>query len=141
MSNTSINLKYPYNEKWRKGYLNINKDGRQTLTLYNNDKNRSSTQYARYLLAVKLGRFLTKNEQADHKDEDKTNDNINNLQILTKLEHIKKTRIKLKLKIFCICPICNATFKSTKQRLGKKTPTTKCCSRICGYTQATLTRK
>jgi len=139
MSNTSINLEYPYNQKWERGYLNVNSEGRRTVTLYNNDKDRSSTQYARYLLAVKLGRFLTKDEQADHKDEDKTNDNIGNLQILTKLENTRKTHIKPKIN--CICPICKTPFKSTKQRLGKKTPTTKCCSRTCGYTQATLTRK
>lgn len=136
MTKTIIQLQYPYNTKWKKGYLNVNSEGRKTLTLYNSPKDRSSTQYARYLLAIKLKRFLTSKEQADHKDEDKTNDSITNLQILSKLENIRKQ--KAKPKIQCICPICKTTFLSTKQRLHKKTTITKCCSRKCGYIKAKL---
>ena len=60
LSSTKIDLEYPYNTKWKYGYLNINSEGRRTLTLYNSPSDRSSTQYARYLLAVSLGSFLQK---------------------------------------------------------------------------------
>ena len=105
MSNTLIQLQYPYSNKWKKGYLNTNPEGRKTLSLYNSRTDRSSTQYARYLLAVKIGRFLTRKEQADHKDEDKANDNLSNLQILSVLENNRKTHKKDAV-IQCICPIC-----------------------------------
>jgi len=133
---TLIQLQFPYNAKWKKGYLNTNTEGRKTLTLYNSHKDRSSTQYARYLLAIKEGRFLTSDEHADHKDEDKTNDDINNLQILSILENNRKTHCKPKIK--CTCPVCKIEFLSDKHGLYKKTPKTKCCSRKCGYKSLTL---
>ena len=79
---TKIDLLPPYSEDWKSGYLNINSEGRRTLALYNSPSDRSSTQYARYILAVSLGRYLTDNEEADHIDGDKTNDDIKNIQIL-----------------------------------------------------------
>lgn len=54
-----VKLEYPYNTQWKQGYVVINRDNRRTLLLINGEK-RSCTQYARYLLAVKLGRFLKK---------------------------------------------------------------------------------
>ena len=87
---TLIILSEPYSLDWSKGYLNTNTEGRRTLTLYNNNANRSSTQYARYLLSVKLGRYLTKDEEVDHIDGDKTNDSISNLQILGKKQNRQK---------------------------------------------------
>ena len=80
---TLIDLEYPYNEIWKKGYLNTNKENRKTLTLYNSHGDRSSTQYARYLLAVSLGRFLTEQEHVDHIDNDKTNDSLENLRVVS----------------------------------------------------------
>ena len=76
---TRIELEYPYNERWRKGYIVTNPEGRKTLILFNNKDDRSSTQYARYLLAVKLGRFLAPEETVDHIDGNKNN----NKQYLT----------------------------------------------------------
>ena len=76
MANAEIKLEYPYSEIWKKGYIVVNPEGRRTLILFNSSDDRTSTQYARYLLAVKLGRFLNDDEQVDHKDNDKTNDNI-----------------------------------------------------------------
>ena len=83
-----IDLKYPYNTVWKYGYVTINRDNRRTLLLVGDTK-RSSTQYARYLLSVKLGRFLTKDETVDHIDGDKTNDNLDNLQILSSSENTR----------------------------------------------------
>ena len=55
-------------------------------------RNRPKTVlWARYKLEKKLGRPLRKNETVDHKDEDKTNDRITNLQILTRAENARKS--------------------------------------------------
>ena len=91
MANAEIKLEYPYSEIWKKGYIVVNPEGRRTLILFNSSDDRTSTQYARYLLAVKLGRFLNDDEQVDHKDNDKTNDALGNLQILSKQENIAAT--------------------------------------------------
>jgi len=129
---TKIKLEEPYTSKWKYGYLNINSEGRRILALYNSHTDRSSTQYARYLVAVKLGRFLNTKEHVDHIDNDKTNDDISNLQILSLHENNIKTHklpdVELK------CPMCNKEFTRTKTQLrGRLHKLDKiCCSRSCG---------
>lgn len=134
-----IQLDYPYSVKWSSGYIVNSRDGRKTLILYNNtNKSRSSTQYARYLLAVKLGRFLTKNETVDHIDGDKTNNSVDNLQILSIGDNIRKSQKKDDYVL--VCPVCKKRFirphshpsvrgKIKKERLIKGEL---CCSRKCG---------
>jgi hypothetical protein len=139
MSKTSIELEEPYSSKWKRGYLNTNTEGRKTLSLYNSHKDRTSTQYARYLMSIKLGRFLDKEEHIDHKDNNKKNDDINNLQILSLKENNRKASYKPP--IICICPICGIQFESTKKKIGTKTSSTKCCSVECGYKQMSITQK
>ena len=93
-SSTKIEIEYPYSTKYKSAYLVVNKDNRRTVILYNSHSDRSSTQYARYLMAVKLGRFLEEHDHIDHKDDDKTNDHIDNLQILTLAQNNIKTHKK-----------------------------------------------
>jgi hypothetical protein len=95
---------------------------------YNNKNNRSSVSYARYQLAVKIQRYLTNNEFADHIDNDKTNDDINNLQILTRKENNLKSS-KGVTWIDMICPKCNKNFK---KELRQYRHNHHCCSRSCG---------
>lgn len=65
--------------------------GRKVVILYDDNGNKIKGQYySRYLMEQKLGRELATNEEVDHIDEDKTNDDINNLQVLIKAEHKDK---------------------------------------------------
>ena len=48
---------------------------------------------ARLKLEVKLGRYLTNNEEVDHIDGDCTNDSIKNLQVLTKSKNAAKSAL------------------------------------------------
>lgn len=131
-----IKLEYPYNTRWKYGYLATNKEGRPTLTLYNNSKDRSATQYARYLLSVKLGRFLTKNETVDHIDGDKTNNALSNLQILSSADNTRKSHKKEDYVL--ICPVCKKAFVRKRTQVSGKQKKIKikngelCCSRHCG---------
>lgn len=135
-----IVLEYPYSEKWKYGYIVINSEKRKTLILFNNHNDRSSTQYARYLLAVKLKRFLTEEETVDHIDGDKTNDSLENLQILSKADNIRKTCRKPDVKL--ICPICRQTFYRQSSKISGKELRERaknnliCCSRKCGRISA-----
>ena len=142
MAQTKIQLEFPYSDDWLHGYININSDGRRTLTLYNSDDNRSSTQYARYLMAVYLKRYLRPEEHIDHIDNDKTNDNLNNLQILSLHENNIKTHKKPD--ICLVCPVCKKPFtRSCTQLRGKKhliNTGILCCSRSCGAKQGYTTR-
>lgn len=138
-----IHLEYPYSLKWRFGYIVTNPEGRKTLILFNNKKDRTSTQYARYLLAVKLKRFLINDECVDHIDGDKTNDSLDNLQLLTTTENNRKSFKKPNLEL--ICPICGKKFTRTRTQLrGKLDKAYKnliTCSRTCGYKMTSLTLK
>jgi len=134
MIKTKINLDYPYNTIWKHGYLLSNRENRQILILFDSESNRTTTQYARYLLGVKLGRFLTKEETVDHIDNDKTNNDINNLQILSISENIRKSSQLPDVTL--VCPICQTTFIRTRSQLRGRYDRAKnnliCCSRQCG---------
>jgi hypothetical protein len=78
-----INLQEPFLSKWSKGYLRVNIENRRIVDLFNSDNDRTTISYARYLMGVKLGYEVPTEYEVDHKDNDKTNDDINNLQLLT----------------------------------------------------------
>ena len=138
MAKTRIELKPPYDKEWKAGYLVTNPEGRRTLLLYNSHKDRTSTQYARYLKAVELGRFLSEKETVDHIDGDPSNDSIENLQILSLADNNRKTHCKPLVEL--ICPICKIHFTRTKTqlrgRLHKIETNSICCSRSCGGKKA-----
>lgn len=120
-------------------------DGRKHICLNNSklnrtDKNKTKTlSYPKALIEVKEGRLLLENETADHIDEDFTNDDINNLQILTRPANIIKSfeanpeRYKEINKY--ICPECNSEFLASVRQVkgnnvlqGKAGPF---CGRVC----------
>lgn len=142
-----IELEAPFKERWNKGYLQLHPNGRRYVCLYNNQKDRSIISYARYLMSVSLGRFLKAEEHVDHKDDDYSNDSIDNLQILTQAENnAKKRENELRfsgLKAYWViltCPVCNGDFvKRTRvfiraQKEGKILT----CSRTCSARQQGL---
>ena len=121
-----------------KGYkVYHKKEGRYMMCIIKPNGDRTTTSYARYKMSVHLKRFLLETEHVDHKDEDKTNDNILNLQILTQAQnnqkHVLESNKSTKM-IELICPVCGTYFERTPQRVrfkinqGKE-PT---CSRTCG---------
>lgn len=128
-----IELDEPYSNDWSCGYLRI-KEKRRVVDLYRKGK-MSSTQYARYLLAVSEGRYLTEDEEADHIDSDCTNDDINNLQILHKRDHKEKTKKERSGQAYVdmICPNCGKVFPIPRNRtfLSKPKVSLTFCSRKC----------
>lgn len=143
MAKTKISLQYPYNKDWKSGYLVTNPEGRKTLILYNSTSDRSSTQYARYLKAVQIGRYLTNEETVDHINGDKTDDSIENLQILSMLENNRKTHCLPD--IILTCPICKVVFTRTRSALrGKRDRAAQgkiTCSRSCGGKYSHITKQ
>ena len=130
-----IELKYPYSRDWKNGYLVVNGENRRTVILYNSKSERSSTAYARYLMSVKLGRYLLESEQVDHIDEDKTNDDLDNLQLLSMHENVvKQNKSRGRSMVRYMCPVCNAEFSRRRKNshFNNKQRTTMTCSRSCG---------
>lgn len=133
-----IELEHPYKSDWRFGYLVTNKENRATLILYNSKLSRSSTQYARYLLSVHLGRYLLATEQVDHIDGDKTNNRLSNLQLLSALENHHKTFLTGETLVENICVICGEKFFLTARKSHRGQL---CCSRKCGWIKGSNTKR
>ena len=91
----------------------LRKDGRKHIVIVNDDKSKTTKSYPRYLMENFLGRKLQDFETVDHINDDKTDDRIENLQLLSRVENSKKL-MKLKpRKLFSfVCPNCNK--ESTK---------------------------
>lgn len=135
-----IELNKPYNKDYKAGYIAVNNEPRRVLTLISYNGNRTSTSYARYLYSCHIGRYLSTNEHIDHIDNNQLNDDINNLQILTKAENNDKMRKRHNIKrsyTTLICPICNNEFTRPTNRITHKVNPT--CSRKCGYKKMKLT--
>lgn len=129
-----IELKFPYSTIYSCGYI-VESQGRRTVILYNSHKNRSSVSLARYKMAVLLKRFLKDDEQVDHIDGNKYNDRINNLQILSPIENLRKSQATKRIPL--ICPICKKEFIPKKNNFKIKD---RCCSRKCGYIKGSTKR-
>jgi hypothetical protein len=94
-------------------------------------EHRKTTAYARYLMEVHLGRKLSKDETVDHINNNKTDDRIENFQILSVRENIRKSA-KGETMVTLICPVCSKEFVQPRRQThiikgGNYT----CCSRSC----------
>lgn len=134
---------YPNYDRVTGPYLR--KDGRKHLCLNNTSKSKGdplknrTLSYPKALIEVKENRILNLNETVDHIDEDYTNDDLNNLQILSRIDNADKS-FKLNpqrvQKYFNgICPECGNEFtkqmnyvKANNIKQGKAGPF---CSRVC----------
>lgn len=111
------------------------KDGRKHVILINGDL-RKTVSYPKYLIEQHLGRYLSDDETVDHIDEDFTNDNIDNLRILSRVCNIKRSSIRL-TNVVGVCPICNVEFEYSKTQIKMQRYENTCnragpfCSKRC----------
>ena len=135
-----ISGEFPYDNYWLYIVFHRKENRRMAvLILKENRKIRTTISYARYLMAIKVKRFLLENEEVDHIDNDKTNDDITNLQILSKEENIKKQSLLRSQNnpptmMEMICPVCYNKFNypSRNYRYHTKNGRTRFnCSRKC----------
>jgi hypothetical protein len=86
----------------------------------------------RVLMENKLGRILDGDEVVHHKDENKSNDSIDNLELLLRADHARHHRPPAPLSIVH-CSQCGDEIKLKPHQLRQRTGrTTKmCCSRSC----------
>ena len=85
-------VQYPWSQWYNKCYVYINKATKRKCIELRNSNKRYNTSYARYLMAIKLGHLVPEELDVDHIDNDCTNDDINNLQLLTREENLEKYR-------------------------------------------------
>jgi hypothetical protein len=107
---------------------------RQYACLVKDSEERTTISYARYLMSVSLGRLLLSDEHVDHIDNNKLNDAIENLQILTPEENMRKENSLRGVKTAVLtCPSCGKEFEREfkNTHLGKGEGSYTACSRQC----------
>lgn len=111
----------------------VNKEPRRVVVIYRSHAERSSMSYARYLVSMQLKRQLLEHEEVDHIDNDKMNDNLENLQVLSSDEHRDKTDgLKSRRVLTLTCPECQGEFTRERRLIvysQRKYPPA--CSRSC----------
>lgn len=136
-----ISANKPYDDYWLY-IVHHRKENRRMANLVSKTDNsiRTTISYARYLMSVHLNRVLEKDEHVDHIDNDKMNDVITNLQILSPQENKLKQEIHNSIVnpkfVTLKCSSCAIIFEypARNYRFHSKHGQQKFhCSRQCSY--------
>lgn len=109
------------------------REGRYFAVLFS-IKHRTTIAWAKYVLEVSLRRKLRAGYQAHHKDKDKTNDAIDNLQEKLGREHQREHFDNCKARYVALdCPYCHKEFvvEYNQTHWGKRRGEATHCSRPC----------
>ena len=136
-----IVLQEPFISRWRNGYLVSDNENRKRVILYNSEEDRWGVTYARYLMCVKLGYILPTELEVDHINDDKTDDRIENLQILTAEQNrLKQWYHYVMHQQVCYgfhCACCETPFILTEAEVNERIKTSKTglafCSHSCAH--------
>lgn len=121
---------------YKRIYIYQAKDGRRSVTLYKNKGECLSMSYAKYLYTSHYKEFVdAKYYQIDHIDGNKLNDDIKNLQRISREYNARKDK-KIKEYVELECPICHTKFLFEKGNLSSHP--NPCCSRSCGGKKSRL---
>lgn len=125
----------PFDKKYELGNLFI-KDGLDRRYIYLLGKHEvRELSYARYAVMVYLNVDLDRSEHIDHINNDKTDDRLENLQILSNIMNWRKAKsILTREKIVTLCPVCKTTFirkRNYKTLSNNRSDYINCCSRSC----------
>lgn len=125
-----IELSDFYRDKgFKKAYLNINKEPRRIVVLVKEDNSKTSISYAKYLYTSENKQDVPQGFEIDHINNNQMDDRIENFQLLSKADNVRKSHIKEEL-IEKVCPVCKKRFFFPKRNLA--THPNPCCSRHCG---------
>lgn len=139
-----IELQHPFKDLWLKGYLVTNKEPRRNIILYNSNTDRTTISYARYLMSVYLGRFLSDDEVVDHINADKLDDRLENYQIITHSENISKRYQDTNMTELLVdirCGVCGYIFTKPRNNthlLASNKKQSTFCSRSCAGKSTSL---
>ncbi len=77
--------------------------------------------YSKYLMSIKLGRILSKDEEVYHINGDKSDDRIENIQVLTREDNMKKWTEDNKAKyVVATCSFCGYEFERSARNIRWK---------------------
>ena len=113
-------------------------DGRVTSHYTTNDKRRTSKSYPRIIIENQFNIKLDKNEVVHHKDEDPSNNAIDNLEIITRSEHGRLHHPPKYHDMIVTCDVCGREFVWTQSQqrryysdIRRGINRIKTCSNVC----------
>jgi hypothetical protein len=110
--------------------ISSRKDGRKQVTICFPNRKQKCISYARYLWISTNGE-IPDGYEVDHINENRTDDRLENLQLLPSLENkMKYANLHKKRMVECTCSVCGKQFLYEKRNLS--THPNPCCSRKCG---------
>ena len=121
--------KYYKNKGFNHVYILTNKENRKIALLRGNHCKKLTLSYAKYLYTSFYEVEIDKDCHIDHINGDKTDDRIENLQIISAKYNVQKDHIKKQM-VILTCPVCGKEFLFEKRNLS--THHNPCCSRKCG---------
>ena len=97
----------------------------------------------RVIVENELGRLLSDDEVVHHINEDKLDNRIENLQVMSKAEHTRLHRSTGRTKVQLKCPWCGELFARERRQthLVKRKNGYTCCSRKCSGKISTFIKK
>lgn len=88
-------------------------DGRSHVILIDDKGNRRTVSYPKYIMEQHLGRELDPDKETiDHINGDFTNNNLSNLRVIDRSNHIKDDIKRVRLGNY-VCPQCGKKFQSS----------------------------
>jgi hypothetical protein len=121
-----ILVEFPFSDTFSHAWCVYHKRlDRYMVSLYSKTY-RTTISLAKYRLSIKLGRILSRHEEVDHIDNDKLNDDVDNLQILSRKANQDKS-------VRCKCEVCGKIFDRRYGQVIWKNNVSKprFCSRSC----------
>ena len=109
------------------------KDRRKHVIVVYTDGTKRTVSYPKWLMEQHLGTELGANETVDHIDRDFTNDDISNLRVLPRGQHVSDD-VRRRQPITVVCVWCCAEFSTTHRVVNNSATYNKAgpfCSRKC----------
>jgi len=108
------------------------KDGRLHIVEIDDNGKRRTVSYPKWLMENHLGRRLLDNETVDHIDNDYSNNELSNLQILDRSVHAALDAKRIRL-INVACSWCKQVFMLSRGQMGSRRnkKSGRFCSRKC----------
>lgn len=92
------------------------KDGRQHVIVIDEQGTKRTVSYPKFVMENYLGRYLSKNETVDHIDTDFTNNDIDNMRVIKRSQHVSEDVKRYKEQDFK-CPECGKVFSLSGRKL------------------------